>query len=103
MRTNSTDQTSRGRPPRRRIQEERAIMQRRIEVHSRAALWIERLVWNAAAAAALAVMILVLLGSLRWLDELAPRTATADTPPVSAAAAPDDAEPAAVGVNRPSG
>ncbi|MEM9174326.1 MAG: hypothetical protein AAGC67_03765 [Myxococcota bacterium] len=79
-------------------------MQRRIEVDSRAALFMERLVWNAAAAAALAVMILVLLGSLRWLDRVVPSSAVADeAPAVSAAAEPDDAAPAAVGVNRPSG
>ena len=77
--------------------------QRRIEADTRAALWIERIVWNAAAAAALAIMILVLLGSLRWLDQLAPGAAVADTPAVSAAAEADDAEPATVGVNRPSG
>jgi len=68
-------------------------MQRRIEARSRATLWIERLVWNAAATAALAVMILVLLGSLRWLDEVAPRVPAVDTPAVSAAA-----EPAEIGV-----
>ena len=78
-------------------------MQRRIEADHRAALWFERIVWNAAAAAALAVMILVLLGSLQWLDEVAASTATAEAPAVSAAAEADDVEPAAVGVNRPSG
>jgi len=78
-------------------------MQRRIEASDRAALWMERIVWNAAAAAALALMILVLLGSLRWLDEIAPSAALADTPAVSAAAEPEDVEPAAVGMNRPSG
>jgi len=68
-------------------------MQRRIEARSRTTLWIERLIWNAAATAALAVMILVLLGSLRWLDEVAPRVPTVDTPAVSTAA-----EPAEIGV-----
>jgi hypothetical protein len=34
---------------------------------------LERIAWNAAAVAALAVMILVLLGSLEWLDHWAPR------------------------------
>ena len=67
-------------------------MQRRIEARSRTTLWIERLVWNAAATTALAVMILVLLGSLRWLDEVAPRVPAVDTPAVSAA------EPAEIGV-----
>lgn len=85
-------------------------MQRRIEASDRAALWMERIVWNAAAAAALAVMVLVLLGSLRWLDELVPAAAVAaDRPAVSAAEAQaaatgaDDAGPAQVGSNRPSG
>ncbi|GEM_PF-3483293 len=67
-------------------------MQRRIEAHSRTTLWIERIVWNAAATAALAVMILVLLGSLRWLDEVAPRAPAVDTPAVSAAAEPAEVE-----------
>lgn len=48
-------------------------MQRRLDRQDRVALIIERVVWHAAAGAALAVMILVLLGSLRWLDEIAPR------------------------------
>ena len=79
-------------------------MQRRIEADSRAALWIERIAWNAAAAAALAVMILVLLGSLRWLDQVAPRSGIAAEPPaVSSAAEPDDTEPATAAVNRPAG
>lgn len=78
-------------------------MQRRIEASHRAALWMERIVWNAAAAAALALMILVLLGSLRWLDEIAPSAALADAPAVSAAAESEDAEPSAIGMNRPSG
>lgn len=43
-------------------------MQRRIEAHEDQGLWLERLVWNAAAGAALAVMILVLLGSLSLMD-----------------------------------
>jgi len=89
-------------------------MQRRIEASDRAALWLERIVWNAAAAAALAVMILVLLGSLRWLDEVVPAAAlaetpavpaaaVAETPAVSAAAAHDDIAPAPAGSSRPSG
>ena len=44
------------------------IMQRRIDIGQRESLWLERLAWNAAAGAAVAVMILVLLGSLRLLD-----------------------------------
>lgn len=42
-------------------------------------LWLERLAWNAAALAALAVMLLVLLGSLAWLDRLAAPAAAAPT------------------------
>ncbi|MGB0618877.1 MAG: hypothetical protein ACPGVZ_05340 [Myxococcota bacterium] len=79
-------------------------MQQSIEANDRAALWIERIVWNAAAAAALAVMILVLLGSLRWLDQLAPRSGRAAEPPaVSSAAVPDEIESATAAVNRPAG
>ncbi len=47
-------------------------MDRRTEYDVHLALWIERLAWHLAAGAALAVMILVLLGSLRWLDQVAP-------------------------------
>jgi len=47
-------------------------MDRRTEYDLHIALWIERLAWHLAAGAALAVMILVLLGSLRWLDQVAP-------------------------------
>lgn len=32
--------------------------------------WLEHLAWNAAALAAVAVMLLVLLGSLEWLDQV---------------------------------
>lgn len=45
-------------------------MQRRIDNTRRGSVWIERIVWNMAAAAALAVMIVVLLYSLEWLDEI---------------------------------
>lgn len=48
-------------------------MQRRSEERRFANVWLERIVWNVAAATALAVMIVVLLGSLRWLDEIAPK------------------------------
>lgn len=58
-------------------------MTRRIEAKGRGALWLERIVWNAAAGAVLAVMILVLLGSLEWLDAVAAR-APSDTPAVAA-------------------
>ena len=36
--------------------------------------WLERLAWNAAATAVLAVLILLLLASLEWLDQLSART-----------------------------
>ncbi len=83
-------------------------MQRRIKTNNRTALFIERLVWNAAAGAALAVMILVLLGSLRWLDRIAPQgggerpSASAEGTPRASLHAPDrPAEVARVG--RPAG
>ena len=51
-------------------------MQRRFENRTRGELFVERVieyvVWNAAAGAALAVMVLVLLFSLQWLDRVAP-------------------------------
>jgi len=34
--------------------------------------WLERAAWNAAALTVLAVMLLVLLGALEWLDHLGP-------------------------------
>lgn len=36
--------------------------------------WLEHLAWNAAALAAVAVMLLVLLGSLEWLDQVSTTT-----------------------------
>jgi hypothetical protein len=81
-------------------------MQRRDDAPRRSTLWLERLAWNAAAVAALAVMLLVLLSSLRWLDELAPQTAN-DLAPVSApqiARELPESRPTEVArVNRPSG
>lgn len=76
-------------------------MQQRISTQDRWALFFERLVWNAAAGAALAVMILVLLGSLRWLDAVSAR-------PDVAGAAAVEVEPAmppvaAAGAKGPSG
>ena len=65
-------------------------MTERSEIRSPGNLLLERLAWNAAAIAALAVMILVLLGSLEWLDRLG-----IGTPPVSARAAVAAADPAA--------
>ncbi|HIF93505.1 MAG: hypothetical protein ABGX04_12530 [Myxococcales bacterium] len=49
-------------------------MQRRFETRTRGELFIERVIWNMAAGAALAVMVLLLLFSLQWLDHLAPVT-----------------------------
>ena len=37
--------------------------------------WLEHLAWNAAALAVLGVMLLVLLGSLEWLDQVTPASA----------------------------
>ena len=78
-----------------------------------AALWLERIAWNAAAGAVLAVMILVLLGSLEWLDALAPRpsappSVSAEPPSARAQIARESAEPSAqpaavARVHRPSG
>ncbi|MBW2424422.1 MAG: hypothetical protein JRG86_09240 [Deltaproteobacteria bacterium] len=48
-------------------------MQRGHEIRSRRGRWIERLVWNTAAAFMLTAMIAVLLCSLQWLDRIAPR------------------------------
>ena len=48
-------------------------MQRRIDQQRLGRVWLERIVWNAVAAAALAVMIGVLLFWLRWLDQLDPQ------------------------------
>ncbi len=64
-------------------------MTERSEIRTPGNLLLERLAWNAAAVAALAVMILVLLGSLEWLDRLAaesPRTAEHSAAPTVARA-----------------
>jgi hypothetical protein len=66
-------------------------MRQRIPSHSRWTLFFERMAWNAAAGAVLAVMILVLLGSLRWLDSVAPRREI-DRPSVSASGAASQPE-----------
>ncbi len=47
-------------------------MQRKIEGQRLVKVWIERIVWNAAATAALAMMIGILLCSLRLLDQINP-------------------------------
>ncbi len=89
-------------------------MSRESNANRQAALWLERIAWNAAAGAVLAVMILVLLGSLEWLDTLAPRATTrppavsAEAPSAPAQIAREPAAPsaratAARGVDRPSG
>lgn len=83
-------------------------MPRRIEANNRTALWIERIAWNAAAGAVLAVMILILLGSLRWLDQLAPRvvnepSAVSDDARLRAAVSGADQPADVAQVNRPSG
>ena len=83
-------------------------MQQRVDANHRVALWIEHIVWNAAAGAALAVMLLVLLGSLKWLDEIAPPSAN-ETPAVAAEGPPRadvgtaDRPTEVARVNRPSG
>lgn len=87
-------------------------MKQKINARSEAGLWMERIVWNAAAGAVLASMILVLLGSLRWLDAVAPATVSAG-PVLSDAASVDDANDSnsnridesiwAAGLDRPSG
>jgi hypothetical protein len=83
-------------------------MPQRIEPNSRTTLWIERIVWNAAAGAALAVMILVLLGSLRWLDQVAPHSlseppAVSGQRPPRASSSGADRPSEVARVNRPSG
>ena len=90
-------------------------MQRKFGTRTRGELFIERIVWNMAAGAALAVMVLLLLGSLQWLDHLAP-AATAGSAAVSApgeipgpmrpkaSSTASDLQPTEVAaVNRPSG
>ena len=50
-------------------------MRRSIDANDQGTLWLERLVWNAAAGAAVAVMILILLGSQRCMDRITPQAA----------------------------
>jgi hypothetical protein len=83
-------------------------MQRRIEAKTRGELFVERVIWNAAAGAALAVMVLLLLCALQWLDQLAPRIASGVSPatPTQLArpmANAKDRVGELVAVNRPSG
>jgi len=67
---------------------------------------LERLAWNAAALAALAVMLLLLLSSLQWLDEVAPRSQPRLAPVAAAKIAREQPAPRptrVAGVGRPSG
>ena len=57
-------------------------MTEKVKVRTRGELFVERVAWNAAAGAALAVMLLILLWSLQWLDRIAPG-AVHGLPPVS--------------------
>lgn len=50
----------------------------RSEAATRNNAWLERIAWHAAALAALGVMLLVLLGSLAWLDHWAPKSTRND-------------------------
>jgi len=83
-------------------------MQRKIETSTRGELFIERVVWNAAAGAALAVMVLLLLCSLQWLDQFAPRgpAGVAQPTPIQLARpleSVEDRSSEMAAVNRPSG
>jgi hypothetical protein len=83
-------------------------MQRRYEAKTRGERLIEHIVWNIAAGAALAVMILLLLGTLRWLDQVTPQSAIDVVPmaPTQLARPLDharDRQTDFVAVNRPSG
>jgi hypothetical protein len=84
-------------------------MQRKIETKTRVELVIEHVVWNVAAGAALAVMILVLLCSLQWLDQVAARNTADAARPESRPQLARPMAPAAdrstelAAVNRPSG
>lgn len=51
-------------------------MSQQFEIRTRGQRLAETLVWNAAAGAVLSVMVLLLLGSLQWLDQIAPRRAS---------------------------
>lgn len=60
-------------------------------------LWLERLAWNAAATAVLAVLILLLLASLEWLDQLSGVRESASRATLTARAAQPYAESVALG------
>ena len=83
-------------------------MQRKFETKTRGELFVERVVWNAAAGAALAVMVLVLLCSLRWLDQISPqptseRSLEAPAQVARPAVSADLQSAEVAAVNRPSG
>ena len=83
-------------------------MQRKIEAKTRGELFVERVVWNVAAGAALAVMVLLLLCSLQWLDQLSPQSATDVAPAAPTQLARPlgntrDRSGEVAAVNRPSG
>jgi hypothetical protein len=68
-------------------------MERRSEARTEFTPWLEHLAWNAAALAAVAVMLLVLLASLEWLDHVTTAPATAPlTPHANERAAEGSAE-----------
>ncbi len=83
-------------------------MQQKIKAKTRGELFVERVAWNAAAGAALAVMVLLLLCSLHWLDQFAAQSAAdgASVTPIQLArpvASAGDRSPEVTTVNRPSG
>jgi hypothetical protein len=83
-------------------------MSQNFEIRTRGQRLVETLVWNAAAGAVLAVMVLLLLGSLQWLDQIAPRRAPSQgLVEVIELARPANSRgsqmPALATVNRPSG
>lgn len=75
-------------------------MDPRYEANRQTGLWLERLVWNAAAGAVLAVMVLLLLESLRWLDQITPEEAKTQAEIV--VVAPADRATEVAEFNRPS-
>jgi hypothetical protein len=91
-----------------RESKEGSIMQRKIETKTRGEFFFERVVWNAAAGAALAVMVLILLSSLQWLDQFAPHGTPGVAPatPIQLARPLDNSENRSsevAAINRPSG
>ena len=83
-------------------------MQRKFESKTRGELFVEHVVWNTAAGAVLAVMVLLLLCSLQWLDQIAPRDATGVAQPAPVQLARplgniEDQPSEVAAINRPSG